>query len=77
MKKKTKKTGAIIILHMCTKNYDQMIPAIWCTTDGWRDGETDRRTDGRMHAGMDAGMDGGGDGQVDGRTGRQMDAWKK
>ena len=33
-KKMKKKHGDIIILHMCTKNYDQIVPEIWCTTDG-------------------------------------------
>ena len=45
-KKKKKKTPEdIIILHMCTKNFDQMVtvPEIWSATDG----QTDRRTDGR------------------------------
>ena len=43
--KKTKKTpGDIIILHMCTKNYDQMMYSSW---DMVCDGRTERRTDGR------------------------------
>ena len=31
--------GDIIILHMCTKNYNQMmmVPEIWCTRDGLTD----------------------------------------
>ena len=30
-----KRPGDIIILHMCTKNYDQMytVPEKWCVTD--------------------------------------------
>ena len=38
--------GHIIILHMCTKNYDQMMYSA-CDmvgnrqTDGWTDGQTD------------------------------------
>ena len=40
-----KKTpGDIIILHMCTKNYDQMMYGSW---DMVRDRQTDRQTDGR------------------------------
>ena len=44
---KIKKTPAdIIILHMCTKNYDQMmVPELWCATDGQVDGQMDGRTD--------------------------------
>ena len=41
-----KKTPSdIIILHMCTKNYDQMM---YDLRDGaqWMDGQTDGRTDG-------------------------------
>ena len=37
--------GDIIILQMCTKNYDHMmygtVPEICCTTEGW----TDRKSD--------------------------------
>ena len=34
-----KMPGDIIILHMCTKNYNQMmmVPEIWCTRDGLTD----------------------------------------
>ena len=39
-----KKPGDIIILHMCTKNYDEMKYDSW---DMVRDGRTDGRTDGR------------------------------
>ena len=42
--KMKKMPGDIIILHMCTKNYDQMMYGSW---DMVRDGQTDRRTDGR------------------------------
>ena len=41
LKKWKKKTsGDIIILHMCTKNYDHMMHGSWdrCTTDGWTEG---------------------------------------
>ena len=44
LKKVKKKSGDIIILHICTKNYDQMMYGSW---DMVRDGRTDRRTDGR------------------------------
>ena len=43
LKKWTKITGDIIILQMCTKNYDQMMCGSW---DMMRDGLTDRRTKG-------------------------------
>ena len=45
IKKKMKKTpGDIIILDMCTKNYDHMcmVPKIWCAMDGWMDRQTGR-----------------------------------
>ena len=46
MKKKMKKMrGDIIILHMCTKNYSQMMyRQIWCTTDRRTDGQTEKVT---------------------------------
>ena len=40
LRKMHKTPGYIIILHMCTKNYGQMmaiIPEIWCATDGGMD----------------------------------------
>ena len=43
--------GDIIILHMCTKNYDQMMYGSWdmdaIVRDGQMDWRTDRRTDGK------------------------------
>ena len=39
-----KATGDIIILHMCTKNYDQMMHGSW---DMVHDRQTDRRTEGQ------------------------------
>ena len=47
--KKMKKTpGDIIILHMCTKNYDHMMYSSGdMVRDGWMDRRTDGRTDGR------------------------------
>ena len=45
IKKKKPTPGDIIILHMCIKNYDQMIPYapdIWCATDWWTDRRMDR-----------------------------------
>ena len=45
IKKKKKKTSGDIILHKCTKNYDQMIYGSWdMVRDGRTDGRTDRRT---------------------------------
>ena len=38
--------GDIIILHMCTKTYDQMMYGSW---DMLREGRTDGRTDGKWH----------------------------
>ena len=40
-----KKTpGDIIILHTCTKNYDQMMYSSWdMVHNGWMDGQTDRQ----------------------------------
>ena len=33
-----------IILHMCAKNYDQMLYGSWdVVRDGWTDGQTDRQ----------------------------------
>ena len=52
---------------MCIKNYDQMIPAIWCATDGWRDRETDRRTDARRDGWRGARTGGQTDRRTDGR----------
>ena len=53
---KVKKTpGDIIILHMCTKNYDQMM---YNSLDVVRDGRTDGQTDGRMVIRMDGWTDG-------------------
>ena len=52
-----KTLGDIIILHMCTKNYDQIMHG---SCDMVRDGRTDRRTDGwtngwkRLHIVMGA-----------------------
>ena len=45
--KKWKKTpGDIIILQMCTKNYDHMMYGSWdMVWDGWMDQQTDRKTD--------------------------------
>ena len=45
--KKWKKTpGDIIILQMCTKNYDHMMYGSWdMVWDGWMDQKTDRKTD--------------------------------
>ena len=43
-KKKKEMPGYIIILHMCTKNYVQMMYGSW---DMVRDGRTDGRTDGK------------------------------
>ena len=49
--KNMKKTpGDIIILHMCTKNYDQMMHG---SCDMVRKGRTNRRTDGRMNGKRD------------------------
>ena len=49
--KKMKKTrGDVIILHMCVKNYDQMM---YCSWDMVRDGRTDGRTDGKWHVEVD------------------------
>ena len=39
----------IIILHMCTKNYDQMMYGSW---DMVQNGRTDKRTDGQMNRRM-------------------------
>ena len=46
-KKWKKKTpGDIIILQMCTKNYDHMMYGSWdMVQDGWMDQQTDRKTD--------------------------------
>ena len=40
--KNEKTPGNIIILHMCTKNNDEMmyVPEIWCATDGRTDGQS-------------------------------------
>ena len=48
--KKMKKTPTdIIILHMCTKNYDQMMYGSWdIVRNRWTDGRMDRGTDRRM-----------------------------
>ena len=45
--KMKKKPGDIIILNMCTKNYDHMIkvPEIWCETDGQEDRGMDGKSD--------------------------------
>ena len=44
--KKWKKTpGDIIILHMCTKNYDQMFGSLKMVCDGQMDGRTDEKSD--------------------------------
>ena len=44
--KKWKKTpGDIIILHMCTKNYDSVHGSWDVVRDGRADEQTDRRTD--------------------------------
>ena len=43
---KMKKPGDIIILHMCPKNYDQMMYSSW---DMVRDRQTDRQMDGWMN----------------------------
>ena len=42
---KKKTPGVIIILHMCTKNYDNMMDGFWqwWATDGRTDARTDRR----------------------------------
>ena len=42
--KNKKKTPGNIILHMCTKNYEQTVPEMWCATDGWTDGQTEKVT---------------------------------
>ena len=40
--------GDIIILHLWTKNYDQMMYSSWdMVRNGWTDAEMDRQTDGR------------------------------
>ena len=40
--------GDIIILYMCTKNYDHMMYGSWdLVHDGWMDGRTDRGTGGQ------------------------------
>ena len=51
--KMKKMPGDIIILHMCTKNYDHMMYGSW---DMLRDGRTERRKDGRI------------DGRTDGKS---------
>ena len=47
---KMKKTpGDIIILHMCAKNYDQMMYGSWdMVCNGRMDKQTDRQTEGQM-----------------------------
>ena len=42
-----KKLLEISSFYTCTKNYDQMMPDIWCATDGWTDGWTDGQKDGQ------------------------------
>ena len=44
-KKMEKPPGEIIILHMCTKNYDQIMYSSWCVTDGPMDRQTDGQTE--------------------------------
>ena len=45
---KKKKPGDIIILHMCTKNYDHMMQGSWDKVhEGRSDRQTDERTDRR------------------------------
>ena len=45
-KKMKKNTGDIIILHMCTKNYDKMMYRSWdIVHDRWRDRWMDRKSD--------------------------------
>ena len=47
--KMRKTCGDIIILHMCTKNYDQMMyGSSDMVGDGWTDGQTDGQRDGWM-----------------------------
>ena len=46
-KKIEKKLLKISSFYTCTKNYDQMMPDIWCATDGWTDGWTDGQKDGQ------------------------------
>ena len=46
--KKMKKHLDIIILHMCTKNYDHMMYDSWYGVR-WTGGKTDRQTDGRTN----------------------------
>ena len=48
-KKKEKRPEDILILHMCTKNYDQMMYGSW---DIVRDGRTDRRKKWHIGAGV-------------------------
>ena len=70
VEKMKKKPGDVIILHRCTKNYNQMMCSSWVcdATDEQTKGQTDRRTDGWK------------DKQTDGQTDRWMDgkskAWK-
>ena len=46
-KKKKKQTGGIIILHMCTKNYDHIMYASWdMVHNRWMDRQMNRWTDG-------------------------------
>ena len=60
-----------IILHMCTKNYDQMIYSSW---DPVRDGWTERQTDGWKDEQKDRWMtEGQTNGQTEGWTDRLMD----
>ena len=55
--KNAKKPGDIIILYMCTKNYDQMMHSSWdMVCDRWKERKMDRWTDGckKWHIKVDA-----------------------
>ena len=55
-----KTSGDIIILHMCTKNYDHMMCSFWDMVHG---GQTEGWTDGHTH------------GETGGPTDRRMEKW--
>ena len=59
--------GDIIILHMCTKNHDQMMePNSWdMVCDGWTDRRMDEQMDGLTDRGTDRRMDRQTDRQTD------------
>ena len=68
--KMKKNSGDIIILHMCTKNYDQMM---YGSLDMVRERQTDRQTDRQRDRQRDRRTDRRTDGRMDRRIDEQTD----